>query len=173
MGQALLSNGATRSGRACRGGHRSNGKPRGGCDTANTNSQGSSSSNPPAPAQATSSSLDKVKGKCIRCLEPGRTWAQSKARITPAPEQTSGGGAIGQNNGGETVCCFAKCMLGSNYDTHNEERRDYIGEELIADSGASFHMTHSADLLGDVRLGDDKVRVGDNHLIDVAWGTEH
>ena len=43
----------------------------------------------------------------------------------------------------------------------------------IADSGASFHMTHSADLLGDVRLGDDKVRVGDNHLIDVAWGTEH
>ena len=42
----------------------------------------------------------------------------------------------------------------------------------IADSGASFHMTHSADLLSDVRLGDYKVRVGDNHLIDVmGYGT--
>ena len=29
-------------------------------------------------------------------------------------------------------------------------------------------MTHSGDLLSDVRLGDDKVRVGDNHLIDVV-----
>ena len=28
-------------------------------------------------------------------------------------------------------------------------------------------MTHSGDLLSDVRLGDDKVRVDDNHLIDV------
>ena len=28
-------------------------------------------------------------------------------------------------------------------------------------------MTHSSDLLSDVRLGDDKVRVDDNHLIDV------
>ena len=33
-------------------------------------------------------------------------------------------------------------------------------------------MKHSADLLSDVRLGDDKVRVGDNHLIDVVgYGT--
>ena len=33
-------------------------------------------------------------------------------------------------------------------------------------------MTHSAGLLSDVRLGDDKVRVGDNHLIDVVgYGT--
>ena len=90
VGQALLSNGATRGGYAGRGGHISNGKPRGGSDTANKHSQGSSSSNPPAPTQDTSSALDKVKGKCIRCLEPGHTWSQCKARITPAPEQTSG-----------------------------------------------------------------------------------
>ena len=113
-----------------------------------------------------------MKVKCIRCLEAGHTWSQYKARITSAPEQTSGGGAIGQNNGGETVCCLAKCMLGSNDDTHNEERSDYVSEKWIADSGASFHMTHSAGLLSDVRLGDDKVRVGDNHLIDVVgYGT--
>ena len=71
MGQALFSNGATRGGRAGRGRHRSIGNPRGGSDTANKNSQGSSSNNPPAPTQDTSSALDKLKGKCIRCLEPG------------------------------------------------------------------------------------------------------
>ena len=142
VGQALFSNGATRGGRAGRGRHRSSGKPRVGSDTANKNSQGSSSSNPPAPTQDTSSAFDKVKGKCIGCLEPGHTWSQCKARITSAPEQTSGGGAQGQNNGRETVCCFAKCMLGTNDDTHNEERSDFVGEEWIADSGACFHMTH-------------------------------
>ena len=73
-----------------------------------------------------------------------------------------------QNNGGETVCCLAKFMLGTNDDPCNEERSDYIGEKWIADSGASFHITHSADLSSDVRLGDDQVRVGDNHPIDVV-----
>ena len=126
VGQVVFSNWATRGGRAGRGRHRSNGKPRGVSDTANKNSQGSNSSNPPAPPQDTSSALDKVKGKCIRCLEHGHTWSQCKARMTPAPEQTSGGSAQGQNNGGETVCCVAKRMLGTNDDTHNEERSDFI-----------------------------------------------
>ena len=70
------------------------------------------------------------------------------------------------------MCCLAKCILGTDDDTRNEERSVYIGEKWIVDSGASFHMTHSADLLSDARLGDDKVRVGDNHLIDVVgYGT--
>ena len=89
-------------------------------------------------------------------MKPGHTRPQCKASITPVPEQTQGGGAIGQNNGGNTVCRLAKCMFGSNNDTHNEERSRYIGEKCIADSGAFFHMTHSANLLSDVRLGDDK-----------------
>ena len=50
------------------------------------------------------------------------------------------------------LCCLAKCMLGTNDDPSNEERSDYIGEKWIADSGACFHMTHSAGLLSDVRL---------------------
>ena len=63
-------------------------------------------------------------------------------------------------------------MLGANDDTHDEKRSDFIGEKWIADSSSSFHMTHSADLMSDVRLGVDKVRVGDNHLIDVVgYGT--
>ena len=33
-------------------------------------------------------------------------------------------------------------------------------------------MTHSADQLSDVRLCNDKVRIGENHLIDVGgYGT--
>ncbi|CAN0391720.1 unnamed protein product [Laminaria digitata] len=53
-----------------------------------------------------------------------------------------------------------------------QERSDGISEKWIADSGASFHMTHSADFLSDVRPCDDKVGIGDNHLIDVVgYGT--
>ena len=152
VGQALFKNDAARGGRAGRGRHRSNGKPRGCSDTASKNSQGSSSGNPEAPTHNPPSAFDNVKGKCIRCLEPGHTWSQRKAHIPPAPEQTSGGGAQGQNNGGETVCCLAKCMLGTNDDSCNEERSGCIGEKWIADSGASFHMTRAAELLSDVRL---------------------
>ena len=32
-------------------------------------------------------------------------------------------------------------------------------------------MTPSADLLSDVRLCDDKVRIGDNHMIYVGYST--
>ena len=116
VGQALFPNGAARGGRAGRSRHRSNGEPRSGSDTASKNSQSSSSSIPPAPIQDPLSAFDKVKGKCILCLEPGHTWSQCKARIPPAPEQTSGGPAQGQNNCGETLCCLAKCMVGTNDD---------------------------------------------------------
>ena len=53
----------------------------------------SSSSNPQALTQDSPSAFDKVEGKCIRFLEPGHHWNQCKARIAPAPEQLSGGGA--------------------------------------------------------------------------------
>ncbi|CAM9400002.1 unnamed protein product [Laminaria digitata] len=63
-------------------------------------------------------------------------------------------------------------MLSISDDSRAEERSGDLTESLaerrIADSGASFHMTRSADLLSDVRLCDDKGRIGDNHLIDVV-----
>ena len=56
------------------------------------------------------------------------------------------------------------------------ERRDGLtesfAEKWIADRGASFHMTHSADQLSDVRF-DNKVRIGDNHVIDIDCGLWH
>ena len=44
--------------------------------TTSKHNQGSSSSNPQAPTYNPPSAFDKVKGKCIRCLESGRTWSQ-------------------------------------------------------------------------------------------------
>ena len=56
-------------------------------------------------------------------------------------------------------------QLDMNDDSCNEERRECMGGKWIADSGTSFHITHSAELWSDVRLCDDKVWIGDNHLI--------
>ena len=67
---------------------------------------------------------------------------------------------------------LAKCMLGANTVLWSEERLVGVGEKWIADSSAFLHRIHSADLLSGVRLCDDKVRIGGNHLIDVAgYGT--
>ena len=58
-------------------------------------------------------------------------------------------------------------------DSGNEEHSDDTGGKwVVGSSGASFHITHSADLLSDVRLCDGKVRIGDNHLTDIeGYGT--
>ena len=117
-----------------------------------------------------------MKGKCIRFLEPGHTWNQCKSRVTPASERTSGEGAQGRNNSGETVCCLANAMFSRSNEPCAEERSESMTESLaekwIVDSGASFHITHSADLLSDVRLCGDKARIGNNHLVDVVgYGT--
>ena len=83
--------------------------------TARKNSpEDSSSSNPSAPTQDHPTAFEKVGRKCIRCLEPGHPWGQCKARIIADAGQSFGGGDQGQNNGGEVVCCLAKCMLGMN-----------------------------------------------------------
>ena len=99
-------------------------------------------------------------------------WYQCKARVTPVSERTSGEGAQGQNNSGETVCCLANSSFSGSDDSCAEEGSESItgslAEKWIADSGASLHMTHSADLLSDLRLCDDKARISDNHLIDVV-----
>ena len=62
----------------------------------------------PQPPHKTPPQLStKLRENVFVAWNPGgHTWSQCKARIPPAPEQTSGGGAQGQNNGGETVCCI-------------------------------------------------------------------
>ena len=95
-----------------------------------------------------------MKGKCIRCLKLGHMWYQCKARVTPTSERTFDEGAQEQNNSGETVRCRANSMFSRSDESCAEEGSESItkslAEKWIADSGASFHMTHSADLLSDV-----------------------
>ena len=68
--------------------------------------------------------------------------------------------------------CLAKYILGTNDGSCNEECSEDMGDKWIADSSASFHITHAVDLLSDVTMCDDKARIGDNHLIDiVGYGT--
>ena len=70
------------------------------------------------------------------------------------------------------MCCLANDMASTSDNSRAEERSGgstkSLAERWIADSGASFHTTRSADLLSDVRLCDDKVRIGNNRLIDVV-----
>ena len=55
--------------------------------------------------------------------------------------------------------------------------RDAVGEreqgkdgtdKWAADSGATFHMTRSADLLRDLHPSEDKVKIGNDTLIGVG-----
>ena len=70
-------------------------------------------------------------------MEAGHSWKYCNARIPPASEQTSGGGSQGQNNGGETVCCLATCILGTNDDPCIEERSPSpASRETSRDCGA-------------------------------------
>lgn len=62
----------------------------------------------------------------------------------PALDHTSGGGSQVQDNGGETVCCLVKCMLGTMANSCTQERSAGLSEKQIADSDVSFQMTHSA-----------------------------
>ena len=87
VGQALFWNGVVRGGRPGRRRHRSNGKPRGGSDTASKNSQGSSSSNPPAPTQDPLSAFDKVKEKCIHCSGTPGTSARLASYLLQSRHQ--------------------------------------------------------------------------------------
>ena len=74
------------------------------------------------------------------------------------------------------MCCLANSIFSRSDDScaehGSESTTKSLAEKWIAGSGASFHSTHSADLLRDVRLCNGKVRIDDNNLIDVVrYGT--
>ena len=70
------------------------------------------------------------------------------SRHPPASERTSDGRAQGQNNSGGTVYCLANAMRGGTDSScaaeHNESLTESLAKKWIANSGASFLMTHSA-----------------------------
>ena len=58
-------------------------------------------------------------------------------------------------------------MLGKRDAVREREQGTDGTEKWIADSGATFHMTRSADLPRDVQPSEDKVKIGNDTLIDV------
>lgn len=58
-------------------------------------------------------------------------------------------------------------MLETGDGSRYEERTDNMVEKWIADSGDSFDVPRSADLLSDVRMCYDKAGIGNNHVLHV------
>ena len=57
-------------------------------------------------------------------------WYQCKARVTLASERTSGEGAQGQSNSGQTVCCLANAMFSRSDDSYAEGRSESMTESF-------------------------------------------
>ena len=101
-----------------------------------------------------------MQNKCHRCLEPGHRWFNCTGHVIPAAKKS-------QNGSGEIIGCLAIGMLGERDAVGESEQGTDGTEKWIADSGATFHMTRSADLLRDVQPFEDKVRFGNDTLVDV------
>ena len=101
-----------------------------------------------------------MRNKCHRCLEPGNRWFNCTAHVIPAATKS-------QNGSGEIIGCLAIGMLGKRDAVGECEQGTDGTEKWIADSGAIFHMTRSADLLRDVQPSEDKVKIGNDTLVDV------
>ena len=101
-----------------------------------------------------------MRNTCHRCLEPGHRWLNCTAHVIHAAKKS-------QNGSGENIGCLAIGMLGKRDAVRGREQGTDGTEKWIADSGATFHMTRSADLLRDVQPSEDKVKIGNDTVVDV------
>ena len=78
----------------------------------------------------------------------------------------------GQNNARENVRCLASVLLRTSVGSSKENPTKNTAEKWVADSGSTYHMTRSIDMMHDIRPTPDKVRNGDSRMIDiVGYGT--
>ena len=132
------------------------------------NSNNNNSSNSGNRSNIPQSAYDLVRGKCIRCLEPGDRWRECTAYVPPVVGTTGSG----QNKASEKVCCLASVLLGTSVGLSKDNPSKNTAETWVADSGATYHMTRSTDTMHDIRPTHDKVRIGDSRMIDiVGYGT--
>ena len=104
--------------------------------------------------------FDDMRNKCHRCLEPGHRWFGCTAHVIPAAKKSP-------NGSGEVIGSLAISMLGKR-DAVGEHGKNKDGnEKWIADRGATFHMTRSADSLRDLHPSENKVKIGKDTLIGV------
>ena len=103
---------------------------------------------------------DDVRNKCHRCLEPGHRWFDCTAHVVPAAMKSHSGS-------GEVIRCLTIAMLGNSDAAREREQSKDATERWIADSGATFYMTRSADLLRDLHPIEDNVKVDNDTLVGV------
>ena len=104
--------------------------------------------------------FDAIRNKCHRCLEPGHRWFDCTAHVIPAAKKSPYGSC-------DIIGCLAIGMLGKRDAVGECERSDDGTEKWIADSGATVHITSSADLLRDLQPSEDKVKIGNDTLVRV------
>ena len=100
---------------------------------------------------------DFLTGTCIRCLEPGH-WRECAAYVHSIV------GTKGRNKASENVCCLASVLLG----TSKLNSSKITAAKWVADSGVTYRMTRSADIMHDIRPSSDKDRICDNGMIDIV-----
>ena len=101
-----------------------------------------------------------MSNNCHRCLEPGHRLFDSPVQYIPAAKKS-------QNGSGEIIGCLAIVMLGTRDGIGEREQGKDGREKWIGDSGATFHITRSAELLRDLHPSEDKVTIGNDKLTSV------
>ena len=93
-------------------------------------------------------------------MEPGHRWFDCTAHVIPAVSNS-------QKGSGEIIGCLAIVMFGTRDGIGEREQGKDGRDKWIGDSGATFHITRSAELLRDLHPSEDKVTIGNDKLTSV------
>ena len=104
--------------------------------------------------------FDDMRNKCHRCLQPRHRWFDCTPHVIAAANKS-------QDGSGEIIGCLAIGMLGKRDAVGEREQSKDGTEKWVADSGATLHMTRSAELLRDSHPSEDKVKIGNDTLISM------
>lgn len=77
-----------------------------------------------------------------------------------------------QNSNVGNVGSLASVVVGVSVGSVKEDSSQHTAEKGVADSGATYHVTRSADVTCDIRPTNEQTRVGDCRMIDVV-GIRH
>ena len=95
--------------------------------------------------------FDDMRNKYHRCLEPGHRWLDCNAHVIPTAKTSP-------NGSGDIIGCLAIGMLCKRDVVGEREKTKDGNEKRIADSGATFHMSGSTDLLRDLHPSESRSR---------------
>lgn len=160
-------------------GKRINGKPRkssrSGSENSNNRSSNSSSSiigNSSDSSDIAQSAYDLVRGKCIRCLEPGHRWRECTAYVPSVTKSVPDVYTNRRSRGRDKLCSLSSVLLRMSICSCEEDPIESTEDSGAADSGATYRMARSAGILRTIRPTNDEVGIGDSLVIRIlGYGT--